>query len=270
MRTSAIGIAVWAVLGLASAAQAGVVTYPGPPLTVDDGMMVTSQVTVPGGRPPVTDLDVAGVQVSGGAGFHNDQVLSLLSSRARDVTVDLMPGCQSLGLNIDFDDQAGSKFANPDCTATGTRQPFAGRLRDLMFEDPANGHLEADGTWTMRFWDMNGPAFMAEPATLSSWALRVTYEPMTFTAEAEKQPLRKTVEVTVKCSSACDIRPGGDARPGSFHASKDSDKLKLPLTKKARRRLRKRGKGKVNLSLQATNSLNDAISRSLRVKLTKK
>jgi len=271
MRSTAIGIAVWAVLALAPAARAGVVTYPGTPITIDDGQMVTGTAKVPDGTPPATDLDVVGVRVTGGAGMHNDKVLELGSARnGPDFWINLIPGCPSLNLDITFDDQAGSKFTGPgDCTATGTRRPaLGGVLTTLLFFDAGNDKLYADGTWPLRFWDMAGPAFMAAPATVSAWGLRVTFEPMTFTVSAEKQPLKKSVEVEVKCSADCDVHGGRDARGQAFHIKAGAEKLKLPLKRKVRKRLRKKG-GKAKLDLAATNDTGDAISRSLKVKLTK-
>jgi hypothetical protein len=268
-----------ALLLSAAPAGAGTATYMSTdvPKSIDDGIKAVSTVTIPPGLPPATDLDVVGAQVSGSAGSNTDKFLLLGSAQnGPDFQMDLLSSCPSLNLTASFDDEAGSLFTTPgDCTATGiTRKPKGGGvLKTLLFYDGGSDKLYADGTWPLTFWDMGAPTATAGPATLSAWGLRVTYEPMTFTAEAEKQPLSKTVEVTVKCSAACDIHPSGDARPGSVHAGQGSDKLKLPLTRKARKRLRKRlrkrGRGKANLSLEATNDVGDAISRSLKVKLTK-
>jgi hypothetical protein len=235
------------------------------PKTIDDGGSATSVIFGPANLPVPTDLDVVSVRVSSsGAGSNTDKYLFLQGPDEVRTTGLLEGGCTTLGFNITYDDQAAAPFSAPgDCAATATRRPTFGSLNPLLDQGPEAG-TKIEGTWSLSFIDTGLPD--AGPATLNGWGLRVTFAPMTFTAEAEKQKLKRKLRVEARCSADCSVRSMGDAKNRLYGLNGGSkETLRLPLKSGARRRLEDGGKAKIKL--EASNDLGDLITTKVKVKV---
>jgi hypothetical protein len=258
--------AVVAALGLAATAQAGVVTYTSTdvPKAFDDGQTVTSSLTVPPGRPPATDVEVAPLQAFTPIGS-GDRAIFLRGPN--NLTSLLIPsGCNSFNVNATFDDSAANPWdTNGSCSAP------AGTV--LKPTTPLSALLSpSEGTWTMTASDP-GNLLQAGPGSISGWSLRVTHAEATapggleLDVSAAKQRLKKgKVKLTVSCNVNCTITSGKDAKARSLSLSAgQSERVKLPLRRKARKRLDDGGKAK--LALTATDETGGTDTDKLKVKI---
>jgi hypothetical protein len=266
----AAALALAAALCISPPAHAGVVTYAATdvPKSADDGGEASSVIQGPGNLPTPIDLDVVGVRLnSSGIGSNTDKLLFLQGPDEFRNAGLLDGGCTTIAFNMNYDDSAPLLFTPPgDCTATGTRKPKYTPLNELLDQGPDTG-VGFEGPWKLSLFDTGLPDATG-PTTLSAWSLRVTFAPMTFTAEAEKQRLRKKLEVSARCSADCRVATAGDAKVREFgvHAF-STETLAVPLRRKRYRRLRRHGKARI--ALEASNPLGDRISREVKVKLTR-
>jgi hypothetical protein len=260
----------FAMLALAATANATPVTYTNSdvPKSIAEGGTANSVVTVPAGRPPITDVDVVNIQLLAASNAADQQLSLTPPAPPSHQIVNL--GCASYtpGTNLTHDQQApGNPFGGAGTCppGTGTYKPSTSVFSSTPLADAVNN--AASGTWTLQYHDSN---VSGTGGTLNGWGLRLTYEPLTITAKADAQKLKKTLLIRdVFCNANCSLTTGGDAKPATFAGLQNKPQsLRVSLTKKARKRLAE--KGNARIALTADSGYGDVVTETVKVKIKRK
>lgn len=252
--------AIWAatgviVLSLVASASAATVAYVSRdlPKSVGDGQTATSSVTVPAGRTPATDVNVVGFNLSSPSSS-GDRTLALRGPNGG--TSGIIGGCDTISdSGVTVDDEAPSAFS--------CQPPSGASMR------PAGTSLSAldgagSGTWTMTLSDP-GSLIATGPATLSSWALRITHAPFEFTVKGKGQPLRTKIKLSSTCNAKCTITSSGDLKKRKLvQAQNVNSKLKLPLKAGAFERLEDGGIAR--FTLVASDGYGDLSTQKVKIR----
>jgi hypothetical protein len=265
--TLALGLATAALFALGGSALGATVTYTSTdvPQNVSENDTDTSTLALPQGLPPATDIDIVGIGLAA-ASNSADQSLALTNPAGLNRFVVLL-GCSSYpgGTNFNLDQQApGNPFGGAGtCPAGTTGQTYkpstsagsATPLTDLL--GPTGG------TWTMTYDDAGA---LGSGGTLSSWGLRVTYQPLTLAASGKKQRVKKRVRIKATCNTDCSLAFGGDAKGAPIPLGPNAtQKLSVKVKGKALARVEDGGKLKVKLT--ATNTLGESVKQTVKVKV---
>ena len=247
-------------------AHAAIATYPGSGLAILNNQTLTSTTTVPAGRPPVLDVDVAftTMTVNGSGG---DQTFRLRNPAGTERTVIGAENCSDhAGVSFVLDQEAPPTFGGLNCPLqSGLRYhpvpAAAAPLRGLL------AGASSPGAWTLT-WDDDGSVNPGGGinGALAGWGLQLTHAPLDCTEAASKQKLRKRLRFTVSCNGDATLTPSGDVKASPIPISAGQGfSASAKLKPKALDRLEERGKAKIGGVL--SNDLGDSDSLSLRIKL---
>ncbi len=275
-RTVLFSVAL-ATFALAGNAAASTVTYTSlKSVTVPDNTGVDgipSTIKVDTGRPPVKSLEVGDLQpvwLTNGTDFS-----AWLNDPRGDQMYLMTVGCSSMPgathftitdsgpLFADGSGAHGSAFCSTELeNGIGKPHDFnEGTLLGTFAGKPSAG------LWTLHVRDAG---LLSGGGTFNGWDLRITHDPLSVRASAERQKKPgKSARIRVKCNADCSLTTGGAAKTKVFELLQGQLRaLHVKLTKRGRNRLEDRGVAKV--TLDATTVYGDSHREVVKVKLSKK
>jgi hypothetical protein len=259
-------VAIGSLLVLAAPAEAGVVTYTSTdvPKEFDDSQTVASVLTVPSGRTPATDVDVAPLDASTPP-TSVDRGIFLRGPNGQ-TSVLIPPGCNSFGVDVNFDDQSSEDPFDTDTDCN----PQDGRT--FKPTTPLSALLgPAAGTWQMTATDP-GNLQQALPGTIHGWSLRITHAPPTLEIIAAKQKLRKKLTFTATSNVDGTLVSSGGIKATTTQLIANQPTpvaagLRKALLKRLAKKLKNGKKPKVSVQGTFTDSTNDVVADQAIAKL---
>jgi hypothetical protein len=264
-------LAVLGTLALAASSNAAFVTYTNstpvllPVSATGTGPAgVSSSIQIPG-RPPFDRLEVTDVKLIYPGGGALDMTLALRDPTGAEFSlIGSNPACATMpaGSSISFSDGGAGPFGTSAATC-----PIGGAVT-VKPSDPRTLAFfkgrAALGRWDLIVRDPNTAAL--PQAHLDGWSMRVTHAPITLTATAKKQALKKKLRLQVTADGDCLLSFGKDGKGSTSLTANQPTTVKAKLKPTSLHRLEDGGKARIGLT--ATNDLGGSASQTVKIKVS--
>jgi hypothetical protein len=265
-------LAMLGALALSASANAAFVTYTNstqvllPVSASGTGPAgVSSSIQIPG-RPPFDRLEVTDVKLIYPGGGALDMTMALRDPTGAEFSlIGSNPACATMpaGSSISFSDGGAGAFGTSAATCPATGGAVTVKPSDARTLGFFKGHTAA-GKWDLIVRDPNTAA-LPQPH-LDGWSMRVTHAPLTMTATAKKQTLKKKLALQVTTDGDCTLSFGKDGKGSTTLTANQPTTLKVKLKPTSLRRLDSGGKAKIQVV--ATNDLGGSATQTVKIKVS--